>query len=699
MSCEEIRDRIALSAARGAAPDEDVRDHLAGCGACRDEEPELRRAAVVLRAALALPEGRGRRAPLFAPRRRIAWLRLAPLAAVAAALLLLVQLLPDGAPPISLVPSGDVTPAVAPTSVPKAPPAAGARAAEERAPAPEASATGKPAPLATAPPPASPPSAAPPPAAPPTAEAKQDERPVGSCTGTLVYDDGTPVADEPVWLWGSPHVTARTDARGAFRIEGDWVSPMARSLMLGPDDAATIVGQVELRKDQTVEVEAKPFRGVELTVEVVREDTGAPIPKFWVALRSERERDHGSAFGTTGADGRVRFRHVMREPYLLDLDRKGWRARSETIDLARIGPVHRARLRPADRLTFRFVGGPRRMGGSISVRMGDVRQPTRHLQRFGELAPDGTFVTDTPLPGSWCATVESEVWNGKVAPFEVPEQGPVEVPIHVARHARVQGDLRDAAGAPIAAVYIQFQGIEGSGFSHPLPSVRGHPDKEGRFQVDLVPGRYQVLVQAGDQFAYPDPGEVEVPPSGVPHLPIRLEGGSVSGNVVGCPAPDKHLIQLRRWDGTKWVHRGAVEPHDDGRFRAHWLTPGRWQLHQIRSRSRAGDGWADPVEVDVAPGAETTGVGIRWRACPEIDLVLRTGTGAPAKGAVRIVAFLADAQPGVCVDFEIELDRQGRAATKAFPPGRWNVQAGNGPQVLSEVREGSNPPIELIGGK
>jgi len=229
--------------------------------------------------------------------------------------------------------------------------------------------------------------------------------------------------------------------------------------------------------------------------------------------------------------------------------------------------------------------------------------------------------------------------------------------------------------------------------SSPLLTVTGHANVEGRFQVELPPGRYHVRVDLKDQYLAATPDEIEVPPSGLTALALRLEGdGSISGKVVGCPAPASHFVQLRRWNGTRWEWRGVSKPQDDGAFRGRWLTPGRWQIHHTTSYSRPDDGWCPPLEIEVAPGRESSGLVLQWRPCPTIELLLRGAGGAPVSPSVLITAFgdMGSAR------FAVEPDLQGRATTRRLAPGRWRIRAGEGPTIGIEVLEGSNPPIDLL---
>jgi Carboxypeptidase regulatory-like domain len=108
MTCDEIRDRIAVTTTLGRPLEPDVREHLEACGACRDEVGAIRQAAAVLAAAHRLEESRARRAPLFEEREnRPLGRRLPVLGALAAAAVVLVAAWLGWRP---LEPSAPVTP-------------------------------------------------------------------------------------------------------------------------------------------------------------------------------------------------------------------------------------------------------------------------------------------------------------------------------------------------------------------------------------------------------------------------------------------------------------------------------------------------------------------------------------------------------------------------------------------------------------
>jgi hypothetical protein len=752
MSCDELRDRIAAS----AALDGEVERHLESCAACRAEAIELRRAATILRAAHVLESTRARRAPLFAarPRRPLRWIAAAAVAAaiVIACVLALRPRAPlawsgdaqvvalgpgrarlesgrarfesSGAFEIetrlarltgeraaftaTLVAKGDDVSSkrklaaggaaaaalivavewgrvdVQRAGGPAEPVAAGETRTIEAAPPPREEPTAEPRETALP----IPKSGTPAPSVEPTAT---DGEKRGSVHGLILFDDGAPVANELVWLWGDPHVVARTDDQGFFRIERDWLSSRPRTLMVGPEDVAVAAGEVVLVADEDHEVRFTLVRGVDLEILVVNEATDEPIPRIPLALRRQddpfdREPASGWACATTDASGAVCLRHLHLEPYVVDVSAKGWRHYRERIDLAKPAErPHRVRLHPADPLVIHVEGWSLGTSASAQVQLMPGRSGDWE-ERFGQVDARGEFVTDAPMPGQYIAQLSCNGWTATSSAFTVPERGAVEVRVEQPRGASVDGVLVAAPAESSWRGEVRLRALEGG------DQVQGALDASGNFHVEHVaPGRHRLDVELETQGVVGAPDVIEVPEGGLSGVVVRLSGGTVEGRVVG--APESGLVRTSRREGEEWIYRGYLRPDVDGSFRGKWLAPGQWRLTPTRSAG----GYAPSVDVDVELDRTTAGVRLVWRSCPESSFVLRRADGSPVGG--RQVVMLTPKTSGGgwgATTFDLSLDEQGRATVREIPPGSWKLRFSSGAEATIDVADGENPPIELV---
>ncbi|MHC4469718.1 MAG: hypothetical protein ACYS99_02035 [Planctomycetota bacterium] len=778
MSCEEIRDRIAVASATGAPLEDEVRLHLEACEACRAEAGPLREAASVLRAAHLLMDGRERRAPLFAGtrRRRVLW----PLAAIAAAAATLVALLhtpetsrapaPEPAPVLAyrgdarierlspdrlsllegaaeIVSTGpfvvDTPVAAIRGEVPcefsvaverevsevsprvrglaggavvvavalvvsvqsgwltvepdEAPPVRVNEGEEKRIVVPTEG------PTVTTPP------GAEPPALPPSAGPDAGEP--GACHGRLVWEDAEPVAGEWVWVRSSPDLAARTDDAGRFRIEGLPVPKFPQSLMLGPRGAATAVGAVRLRSGEDVEVDVTVPRGVDLEI-VVRGPGGSGLPKVLVDLQpAVRSSGAARAMGVTAKDGRLTLRWLRRAAYRVAVNVKGRRPYRGEIDLS-AGPLAGpfvVDLVAAQRLTVRISNWTegRTAKAFLVLRPVEAKARGPSFTIREDMRSDGSLVADAPPPGRYHGYLKVAGWMTSVEPFEVPEQGPVEIALTMPEGVEVSGWVLRSDGKPVT-----------SGTIHLLPRslTPGSPSvaisEGGSFTlVQVPPGRYEVSVSRepkkhaaatpfsqGGQTHRRFTDDIEVGPAGLTGLRIVLPaGGTIDGRMTGERPTLIQMIRLSLWTADGWEDRGNVTAKQDGTFRAEHLPPGRWRLSGSTLITK--DRVADPVEVEIRGEETVTGVEIVWRRAAGIEVELRTPSGAPF--TEDVTGLISPAKGGGAPRIlRLEPDDAGRARLPALAPGKWELQILGGPQKLLvkeiEVVEGADRPITVV---
>lgn len=511
----------------------------------------------------------------------------------------------------------------------------------------------------------------------------------GSCHGRLVFeDDGSPVAHETVWLWGTPRVVAKTDANGRFRIENDWVDSMPRALLVGPEDAGVFAGPVPLVAGKDVEVAFTVERGFVLEVTVAADESGIPLSGVWVYLDRDPYADRGSCAGLTGPGGRVEFRHVPRRRFGLRAAKDGWTAAPRALEFRGAGPREslRVEMSKADPFTLVVEDWPEGREAPVAVHFSGVGEAG--ISRFGTIDRRGVFVSTAPPAGRYdVVLVEAESWRESIGPVEVEPRTPLELRVKRPGGSRVAGHVAGTASMLAGPGRITLVSVADGSVTR-----EGEIHAGGRFSVDLVPaGRYEVAIEFGDTVNLLGClDDLDVPEGGLDDCRIALPDGRISGRVRGGPGDailvDFHAAALR--DGKDATILARTER--DGRFDVRTLPFGRWRVSVAASES----GYSEPVEVDV-PGAGP--VELVWREFPETAFLLRTASGAPVARTVGVNALSENVHPASRFA-TLDPDASGRCAARVLPPGEWRiVLAGDGREIgRCVVHEGENGPFELV---
>jgi len=523
------------------------------------------------------------------------------------------------------------------------------------------------------------------PAAPPAAVAADR----GSCHGRLEFDDGTPVAQEPVWLWGTPHVVARTDASGAYRIDDEWVGEMPRTLMLGPEDAAVSIGPVTLRRGEDVEASFSATRGITLDVVAVQQGNSHPVPDASIQFDADGA---GDVFGKTGPDGRVSFRHAPRAAGELLATAGGFASVRRALDLRDAGDRDsvRVEMTRAQSLTVMIDGWPSGRVADVEVQFTVIGGRTD--TKRGRTDRFGRATLECPAPGRYDRVlVRADSFEEVLADVEIPSNAPYSIRIGSAGGASVEGHVVDATGGPLRNAEVMLLATPPA--EGPTPPTR-RVKLRGRtaFRFDLVkPGRYEVgvLFENGIQISRVT-DDVDVSSGGLAGINIRLPSGRVEGRLRGDePRGSRVVVGSRPGESAKrpllWI-----PVKDDGSFSCEFVEPGSLILV-----AQGNEGSSDTVEVFVSPGGAAARAEIAWRTSPVTSWVLMRPDGAPVTSLVQFVAVRLEDDRSVFVRLEPGAD--GRVACRALPAGRWRLEAPvRGRFPIADVIEGDNPPIELV---
>jgi RNA polymerase sigma factor (sigma-70 family) len=240
--------------------------------------------------------------------------------------------------------------------------------------------------------------------------------------------------------------------------------------------------------------------------------------------------------------------------------------------------------------------------------------------------------------------------------------------------ARIEGNVVDADGAPIAGAVVQasFQaGREGKGVPHPSPETT--TDDEGRFSLEgLDPGPHTLRArQAG---AAPVEAAAAAPARGVT---LRLSpGAGLAGQVVdpaGAPIPSFTIAVLRRRGLASDLLRTLAVVDAEGRFSIGDLAPGEYRVVASafgRAPGRevpaqASIGVPTPVRLALSGGGRLTGT------------VTTSKGGEPLPHArVSAEGALASGSNAVPLGATTTTDAGGRFQLEGLPPGQRSIVVG-----------------------
>jgi len=517
-----------------------------------------------------------------------------------------------------------------------------------------------------------------------------------TCRGRLTFDDGSPVADEPVWLALFPRESARTGRDGRFVLAVAPDTACETGLMLGEEEGAFAAGQVSLAPGEIVEVEFTIPRGVTLEITVAKERSGDAVMNTLVRL--EPEWPEGRAVrGLTDGRGRTVLRHAPRAPYLLSIDRSDLRPVRKPIDLRFAADVERFRIEMQElgRLAVRVDGWPEGRVSSVTVRFSTADGGLETVS--GSLGPDGRAALVAPPAGSYeTVEVECDAWAVALPGLDVPEAESIEIRLTVPGGARVSGRIADGASETIASPgVVTITSARGWDLGAPERRAQGPVRADGTFEVEAAPagaviftvtlGRQTVPIIAG--------GNIDVPPEGLDAHVIRLAGARVEGRVTGEPMPDDQVSVVPSYGISEVVQSARLDP-STGSFAFPWLSPGLYRFELAASQGSYSESISAEVPVS---GDEAVFVVLERRTAPEVAFVFRDVDGRPVTGERLILFRPAEAaRLREAFSMRFDLDRAGRAACRRLRPGRWFLFSESVSLGTIDVTEGETPPITLV---
>jgi len=528
--------------------------------------------------------------------------------------------------------------------------------------------------------------------------ASEPEGPKTTIEGRICFEDGAPVTDRPVWLWGGGTAEGKTDATGRYRLDGNWKSHQRLDLMVGPRNAAVRAGRVPVVTGEAVTFDATLTRGTAFDVIVTDRDRGDPLPELNVYLDADPWAPESDfAFGTTDEHGRIALRHVPRRTWRLRIHHEGYRPHREPLDLSVGDPAgpHRVVLERALSLTLRVVPPPAKKGTLVNLQL-TGEGAVGGIPYVGNLDEAGTFTGDAPPPGRY------HVWlllggmgNFELPPITVEPRQPVEIVAKLPSGGGVSGVLLDADGQPIGGAVLSFQSV-----TPRLALVAEPTDATGGFSLAfVVPDRYQVDVHLGGQSfrnAFP---WVEVDESGVSDLRLQFRGrGRLVGRLVGAKRPETFVVRVSFRDGERWRDCASTTVGKDGTFEIRHLVPRRG-LAQAR-QSRGERLKTEPVEVAIREGGAPARVELRVRSANPVVLQIATASGAPYVGSLQVMVIAQGSRPSLRV-VPMTIGEDGRGEIPDLDPGRYLLtfrlpRGKKAPgQLEIEVKDGESEPIHV----
>ena len=486
-------------------------------------------------------------------------------------------------------------------------------------------------------------------------EPQADTLPPIVITGTVVREDGTPVADAPVWLtcptrrWKGGSTFEREPIRkpietktdGAGQFEFSITDPKDREQFftdLVPFDVVSVADGTSvgwshvssvfpLKPRRIVLREPRPIEGI------VANDLGEPLADAVILI-----------------DSFIARRHLTERSYddsVPSADRNYLRLSASPIGAL----IVRSNAEGEFQLPFAPPG--------VSVVL-SVRKPKHEASLI------------------YCDSGLQDVVNLKSPSrnrAEVLQPNPVLAELHRARSLMVKV-VYDDTGKPAVGAKLPSR-RNGSGFGE-MPVA----DAEGIVADDAVPMQIGgTTVFAPERTPYLSQGLWLTGKAGAEEVrTVRLPSAStILGRVVDSETGEG-IADVPVMGRTKWNHPGWVVPRelartaDDGSFEA-FVRPGEWQLltgnppvgYEFVDYKQAPHDWKHGVNITVEPQSLAENVELKLKKVPAIGGTVRDPTGAPATGVRVITAFKTSPHP------EFDIDRSRSFATTTDAHGAYTL--------------------------
>jgi len=389
----------------------------------------------------------------------------------------------------------------------------------------------------------------------------------GSVSGVLKFRDGSPASGYQVSLSGSPAKIVRTDAAGRFHLHDEWVDQRGLCFR-GPRDYSLSIMSITLEEDKRVEVDVTIDRGFTVSAEVVRQEDGEPVSGARVYLRSDEPDQRQARWGWVklGADGRLRFRHVLPGSYRIQVvECPGLEATSRTIEVSSDRSM-RIEMKPARSLMVKFENLPAVWrGSSVSLMFNKIGGPFFSVDAPNtKLDAEDRLLVDAPQRGRYHVTFfpgDSGMPRLDFGEYVVSD-APLEPIVHrFPNGARVVGTVLLADGTPFANRTVNL-----------VPAgARAKTDAQGRFEIPFArEGNSRILVwPRGGTYVWI--GNVEIPATGSVRADVRIRGTATLTGEFDRTAT--------RWGGTVELFRqGEKRFGVDRKIRFDFIEAGDYEL-------------------------------------------------------------------------------------------------------------------------
>jgi hypothetical protein len=403
--------------------------------------------------------------------------------------------------------------------------------------------------------------------------------------GRLLDGEGKPVEDalvaaepeDPRGDWHPTRSTQQSDPEGRFALLG--LQPGRYRLFVRHEDFALAVQDIELSKEEDIEVEVTLGPGVTLTGRLIDEDD-QPLSGE-ISLGALGGRPVGALFGSrlkaeADADGEFSLPAVPPGAHTLVAESRGYGKTDVEVEVSGrakeqdVGDVVLERGLAISGKVVEPSGGP--VAGAVYAEPATSTALRGLTDSFlmAESDSEGRFVLAGLAAGAYSLRA-SAIGFAQSKPV-MAEAGTANLTITVIRAGSIRGTVTDPEGRPASSL----QAIAASSDRRQGRRRSTTETGEGSFTIeDLAQGQYAVEIYAPD-FVPEVLSSVEVVPGKVTELgTIRLQRGKeIMGTVVDAaeePVPGASVVALSPGERPGLRENRTVSSDRMGRFRIRGL--------------------------------------------------------------------------------------------------------------------------------
>ncbi len=399
-------------------------------------------------------------------------------------------------------------------------------------------------------------------------------------SGTLRYEDGSPVPGAVLLLSGDRTTTAVTASDGRFEISSAAAKTGNHDLMMkGVGDYDSIaISRVRLKVDVPKTIEVTITRGLEWSGVVLAEETRKPILAVVVLNRGGAAMAKGwqgsTCIAICNKSGRFRFNHVPASPYTASIRAKGYQSRTMQLGESSFESPAEILLGAASKLQVKLKGiAPAWTKIPLLITIRSTKADGRLDGKFHEAhhrRGEGPWTIPVPPPGRY----EVEIRSPKHREFprlsrslEVATETPAPMEFEIDEGIRVVGSVSLPDGTAVPSARVRWGPND----------AEAKTNENGRFEFPHVPNGSGTM-QIWNGVFWVGLGAFEIPRSGQLETRLRTHGtGTIRGRceVDGKPPSASIRLMLRGPDG-KLLGSGFTKR--DGTFALQWLSAGRYMV-------------------------------------------------------------------------------------------------------------------------